>query len=458
MFKKIKEKFKNSDKGVLSLIIIYLILTPFLLTPWIHSNDGVGYYSYLRSFMIDHDINLENEYQHYKEIFPDINIEYSPTGKLINRFMIGCAIYWSPFFIIGHLLTKIANLFGANLLPDGYSMIYIISIAFGSSLYALFGLLLLMKLLREFFSKFTSFITIIGVWFATPLIFYMWFMPSVSHAISFFSVTCFIAYWFYARKSRTSTKWLILGLLGGLMTLVRHQNGLFMVIPLLESIKYYYLERKKIPNIMALFKKNLIFLIGLFIALLPQIIVFKILTGSPFSAIGSAEAARQLTIFPIHLFKVLLATHGLFSWTPILLLAVTGLWFFYKVDKELMIYFTTAFLLQLYLLSSWEGWYGGAAFGQRKFLSSIFVFAFGLASLISYLRKKKIKKWMIATGISASIVWNLGLLVQFGSRMIPPGCCVSIKELVYNNFFEVPKKMWSILKTFLINRAKFLKP
>ena len=67
------------DRGLLTIILIYIIITPFLLTPWIHGNDAVGYYSYLRSTVIDRDIDLENEYDHYTEIFPEI---YEKTSKI----------------------------------------------------------------------------------------------------------------------------------------------------------------------------------------------------------------------------------------------------------------------------------------------------------------------------------------------------------------------------------------
>jgi len=111
----------------------------------------------------------------------------------------------------------------------------------------------------------------------------------------------------------------------------------------------------------------------------------------------------------------------------------------------------------LYILGTWRGWYGGAAFGQRKFLGGLIFLALGLGSFVDWL-EKKIHPLAIIIGTISFIAWNMGLLIQFGSRMIPAGEFVSMTEIITNNFIEVPKKFFEILKTFLFERGKFLKP
>src|SRR5712671_1955708 len=44
------------------LLFLLFLLTLPLLNPWVRG-DGIGYYSYLRSPLIDHDFNFENEYR-----------------------------------------------------------------------------------------------------------------------------------------------------------------------------------------------------------------------------------------------------------------------------------------------------------------------------------------------------------------------------------------------------------
>lgn len=444
----------------LVLLAIYLVLTPILLTPTVHSNDGVGYYSYVRSWFVDGDVDLENEYDHYVEVFPEINRETSGLGRTTNRYLIGSAIFWSPFFLLGQAMAFTGNFFGGSFQTDGYAGLAVLFSMFSSSLYAFFGIIILYRLLKEFFEEKIAFITTLGMWFASPLIFYMWFLPSVSHAISFFITTAFIYYWvrsFSGEDSRTYQQWFVLGVLGALMTLVRHQNIFFLALPFVESSIIYWKSRVSFSNLKKLFLKNIFFLLVIILCAIPQMIVFNALTGSPFSVAQTAAADEHLGFLPIYVFNVLFSFHGLFSWTPLLMVGFFGLWFFYKKEKTFASYFVFVFLLQLYLLSSWDGWYGGAAFGQRKFLSTTFVFALGLASLIEQLRNARVRWWVIYVVILAFISWNFGLLIQFGSRMIPSESYVSIKTIIYNNFFEVPKRLLGILKDFLFNRGSFLR-
>jgi hypothetical protein len=447
--KKFKNKIKNIDKGILTIVAIYILITPFLLTPWIHGNDAVGYYSYLRSFVIDHDLDLENEYEHYTQIFPEINVKVSQeTGRVTNQYTIGTAIFWSPFFIITHLFAQ----------GDGYGYPYVLAVTFASSLYVLIALIMIYLLLKEYFDKFVSTTTIILMLFSTHLLFYAFLQPSVSHAISMFSVTWFIYYWYKTKEKRTTKQWIILSIIGGLMSLTRHQNGLFLTIPLLESmINYYkYYKIKNIKNIIILFRKNFLFLILLIVIAIPQLVVWNYHNGSPFSGAESAGYEIAALFKPIHFFNVLFATHGLISWTPIIGFSLLGLLFFYKKDKELCLYLLLGLILQLYIVSTWKDWIGGQTFGQRRLLDCIIIYSLGLAALIDKI-KKKVQTWIIVLIGVIFIIWNFGFLMQYGSGIIPSEGYVSYLEMIKNNFTKIPKKMIYIIKDFLINRRYFLR-
>lgn len=70
---------------------------------------------------------------------------------------------------------------------------------------------------------------------------------------------------------------------------------------------------------------------------------------------------------------VLFSSHGLFSWTPILMLAVAGLVLTWKQDRVLTISFVTVFL----------NWFGISSFGNRFFVSLTPLFVLGLAMVVS---------------------------------------------------------------------------
>ena len=43
------------------VLFLFFLLTLPLVNPWVRG-DGVGYYAYLRSALIDHDLDFENDY------------------------------------------------------------------------------------------------------------------------------------------------------------------------------------------------------------------------------------------------------------------------------------------------------------------------------------------------------------------------------------------------------------
>src|ERR1700733_5002268 len=50
------------------LLFFLFLLTLPLVNPWVRG-DGVGYYAYLRSALIDHDLRFENDYLGANESF-----------------------------------------------------------------------------------------------------------------------------------------------------------------------------------------------------------------------------------------------------------------------------------------------------------------------------------------------------------------------------------------------------
>src|SRR5262249_55878891 len=49
------------------LLVVFLLTLP-LVNPWVRG-DGVGYYAYLHSLLIDHDLNFENEWRNANPSF-----------------------------------------------------------------------------------------------------------------------------------------------------------------------------------------------------------------------------------------------------------------------------------------------------------------------------------------------------------------------------------------------------
>ena len=55
------------DKYEKAICLIFLITLP-LANPWVRG-DGVGYYAYVRSLLIERNLNFEKDWQHGNESF-----------------------------------------------------------------------------------------------------------------------------------------------------------------------------------------------------------------------------------------------------------------------------------------------------------------------------------------------------------------------------------------------------
>ena len=99
--------------------------------------DIVGYYSYLPSTFIEHDVSLSFITDENKIKYNGTKYGYvdDKAGNHIIKYSIGMAVLYAPFFFIAHILS---SAFGYA--PDGFSVIYQLFIEFSGLFYLLFGL------------------------------------------------------------------------------------------------------------------------------------------------------------------------------------------------------------------------------------------------------------------------------------------------------------------------------
>jgi len=458
MKSKLIDLFK--DKPYLILIVLYLIFTPIFLTPWVHGNDGAGYFSYTRSLVIDHDLDLKNEKAHFIEDFSVNSIkEDSNTGVYFSQYPIGTALAWTPFYLMGHLGAKMFNYS-----QDGYSLPYVYMISFGSSLLALFGLLLIYSFTAKLFSKKIAIISTITFWLSSSIFYYQNLEASLSHSISLFAVSAFIYYWYRSYKEGGYLFWFNLGLLSAFMIMVRYQNGFFMILPLIYSLAIYLknFKKEKYSEMFDLFYKNLFYLFSIFIGLIPQFLVLKYQHGKYFSALNNYQTSLTYSAGFFTFIKVLFSTnHGLFLWTPVTLIGFVGLLFYFKNSLKskknplMSLSFIILFVLQLAFISSMRDWNGAQSYGHRMFINCGLILIVGLAYVYDYL-SKKYGDYVIYLISFVLIGWNFNLMLQYGARMIPTEGNVDFGVVLYNTFFVIPKRIVGILSKFLFNRGDML--
>jgi hypothetical protein len=450
------------------LILIFLVSLP-LSNPWVRG-DGVGYYAYVRSLLIERHLNFEKDWQHGNESFVMSRIdrngqvlaaEYTQTGHINNHWSPGPSILWAPFLILTHLVVLTCDSLGARIPADGFSTPYLMTMALATTFYGFGGLWFSYRLATRYFDSRWAFLGTLGIWWASSLPVYMYFNPSWSHAHSAFVVALFLWYWQRTRTDRTILQWIALGLFSGLMVNVYYPNGVLLLIPLLEGLNAYWKSwmsaAHAFKSMAHLFARHLIYMIVFLVGLLPTLVSRQIIFGNPLRTGYAAESFNWKS--PAFWNVMFSWDHGMLSWTPILVLALIGLVVFCQKDRSFGTYVLIAFLAFYYLISIQPTWDGMASFGSRYFVSLTPVFILGLAAYFDWLARlwQPRPARMLATCTTLFLIlWNLGLIFQWGMHLIPARGPISFREAAYNQVAVVPPTAARAVKSYFLRRHQLM--
>ena len=404
-------------------------------------SDGLGYYAPLRSAVFDKDLDVTNEYTYYARSASHFGggIRWTDPIPRYSKYTIGMGLILSPFFIAGHFLAVLLKHMGVNLLTDGLSWPYELLYCLGSILFGIAGLLICYAGAKKQYGRWPAALAVAGVWFASPLTYYLSIESSMSHALSQFFVSLFLYLCLFSQWEHSVKRQLLTGAVLGLAALVRPQNILFSIVPFCilmfrKETEGTFPKKLRTLLIMALTAAAVIAI---------QILVYKIQYGTVFTSpyLGEGKDAGMDGSFDwLHpkIIPVLFSGfHGLFSWHPILLVAGAGMllscFSSFRRNMPLLI----AFLVQVYLVASWYCWYQGTCFGGRMFCNCTFVFVMGLAFLWSHCRTRIMNAAAIAV-TTFLILWNFSLMLQLESGMIPADKPVAFSTITENHIRVIP--------------------
>jgi hypothetical protein len=452
------------------LFFIFLLTLP-LVNPWVRG-DGVGYYAYLRSVLIDHNLNFEKDFLAANKSFVMVRFDaqghllpefFTKTGHVENHFSVGPAILWAPVLGAVHLAVLMVNRFGANISADGYSRPYLLAMGLTTAFYGFLSLFLAFQIARNYFERQWAFLATLGIWLASSLPVYMYFNPSWSHAFSAFSVSLFLWYWDRTKLQRTMGQWAVLGLIAGLMGNVYYPNAILLIFPAIELLflarTASSAPRQQAMPIGKLVLCSLLFGAVFVISLIPTFITRKIIYGNPFET-GYPGILTWNWKSPVFLSVLFSSDHGLWSWTPILALAAIGLLFVVRRNALLGIGSILTFAAFLYFISSYPDWAGISSYGNRFFVSLTPIFILGLAALLN-----TFAEWagnaaramaLSAAAIALFVIWNFAFIFQWGMHMVPTRGDISWSEMVHNQFVGVPLRLTRSLQAYFFHRGDMM--
>ncbi len=371
----------------IGFIILAALYTDFNTKQWekptkIIEWDVISYYAYLPAYFIYRDVTLkfkDNYTGNHKFVFWGKKLS---NGNYLIKTTMGLSFMYAPFFFVAN---EVAGHYGYD--PGGYSIPYRFAIVMAALFYLFLGLMFLARVLRVYFSKTVTALTILSIGLGTNLFWYSTMEPGMSHVYSFALVSVFLYLTILWHRRSTQLRAVFLGLVIGLLTLIRPVNILIVLFFLFYDVKSgqdfknkYLLYRHKFPHLI------LMVVFG-FLMLLPQLLYWKTVTGQWLYYSYGKEG-----FFFLHpqLINVLFSFRkGWFVYTPIMIFAVAGIYFLFKKYKQLFMAVLLLLLLYLYVVSSWWSWWYGGSLGQRELIDIYPVMAFPLAAAMSWIISRK---------------------------------------------------------------------
>jgi len=407
-------------------IALLFVLTLPLVTPRLRGADEIEYFAYLHSVVFDGDLEFGNEYRYFYDRDPEglegfkgtfLERREPGTGRHINFAPLGTALLWSPFYLLAHLGVLLARALGASVAADGYSLPYVAAVCYASALMAALGLLLIHDALRRHGGVGEPAATwaAAALWLGTPLLFYTTLGPGFSHAASVLAVS--LVAWLALRLDAAAAPplrdWALAGAAVGLAGLVREQDALYGILP--GGVLVWRTLRSRDWG--GGFARGLLLLGAAVLVFSPQLLAYRAINGD---YAPSRLVARKMTWWSPHFLEVMLSPgHGLFLWSPLLLVAVAGMGFALvrRRPPRTLPLLAAALLSQVWINGAVESWSQAGAFGSRRFVGATVLFAFGLGALFEAWRARGKRAWALAVTLLA-VWWNVSLMVQFGLRLM----------------------------------------
>lgn len=370
--------------------------------------DGFYYYAYLRSLAFDRDVNFLNDY-------PMIGLGDKPhlfmltsTGHAQSAWTIGPAIVWSPFYAGAHILAKELTKTRANVSVDGASYPYRQAICIAGLFYGLLGAYFIWRLCLLFAparaATAATALAISGSFMA-------WYIvrdPTATHAPAMASTAAFAWLWVATLWKRTTRQWIALGAIGGLMADIRWQSAIYGLLPLIEvGVLAWHASRR--GDYAALRRLGLDAAVGgtaFVVGFLPQMLAWKAIYGS-YLAVSPVGPAIRFN--DPHWADVIWSSrNGLFSNSPILIVAALGLWLLSRRDRTIAVAFALSCVVMVVFNSMIQDWWGSSAFGARRFDGAIPLLAVGLALVIDAGARVIAARPMLpaAAVLAGAVAWN----------------------------------------------------
>ncbi len=423
--------------GLAGIIIINNIV---FFSSNILSWDVFGYYLYLPLKFIYHDLSLTND-----TLIPSIIQKYHstatfyqavklPEGQYVMKYSLGLSIFYSPFFFIGHIIAKIFHY-----PADGFSPPYQYSVFIGGIIYSIIGLIVLSKVLLNFFSqKITALLLIILVLATNYLIHVtMYGQNAMSSNYLFLTYSIILYFTILWHKFHRIRDAVILAFTCGITILSRPSEAVCLLIPLLWGNAPGETAIHKFTTLLKHWKQICVFVVILLLVGAPQFFYWKKYTGSWLFDSYSGNPGEGFEFLSPYLGQVLFSFRkGWLIYTPVMIFGIIGFLFLYKRNRMAFYPLLFYFIVNLYVVSSWSCWWYAQSFGARALIASYPVMAIPFGYFLTWLNERK----RIFSTIGYAIILCFGLLNLFQIRQFHYGI-IDPERMTKDYYFAVFGKL-----------------
>jgi hypothetical protein len=377
-------------------------------------SDGRYYYVYLPSLVVDGDLDFSNQIREHWETEwnPALLLDRTERGLVRNQYPIGLALTLFPSFLAAHAATKASALGGgAPLAPDGYSLLYQLAATATVMALGLASMAMIDSLVVRRFhvNPRAAAAAIVAYWIGTPFAYYFFREPLMVHVVSAFWVASILS---VGLAMTDGVRWwhpLVLTLAISMALVCRPSN--VFIAPFLVYVAVELHRRRLLAGVIRFLPLAILGLVPLFL----QLLTWRLLSGH---WVNYGYRVSFHWSEPMFLQTLVSPRHGLFVWSPLLVLAAGGAaWATFRrgyIRDGLWLSLLLSGAILWYVNSAWEIWWFGDAFGARAFLELSFLFILGLALCFDHVRTSApIIHVLVMTWTLASIVYSTTLMALY---------------------------------------------
>ncbi len=356
-------------------------------------SDVYSYYAYLPVTFIYHDIDLEKLENGF--YYGDQLITWpkqTPIGKKIIITSMGMSYLYFPFFIVAHWLSP-----ALGYPASGYSPPYRFALILSSFVYLIIGLIFLRKLMLKYFSENITGVILLILPLATNMLWYTVVESPMSHVYNFALISVFLYLTDRWHEDKTMLQTVFLGLISGLVALIRPTNILILLVFVFWDVKTWKEFTGRIVLFFNKWKHIVVMMIAFFLVWIPQLLYWKMQAGQYFYF---SYPDDQGFFFgnPQILGTLFSWRKGWLLYTPVMIFAFLGLPVLWKSYRKFFFPVVIFMAVNIYVLSSWWDWWFGGGFGLRAYIDMYGLMALPMAAFLTWtIHRKRVVKYALIT-------------------------------------------------------------